>query len=89
MQKVLEMWQAEGQAMLAPYMQMAGQWTAESGTLNQIYTLWVFRDLNHRQQARAALLEHPGFAAFLARCRECYVTQEAVFLSPTALSPLT
>ncbi len=87
-QTVLDMWAREGQAMIEPYIRMVGQWTAESGTVNTIYTLWAFRDLNDRQQARAALMEHPGFAAYLARCRECYVRQEAVFLSPTALSPL-
>jgi len=86
--KVLEMWEKEGQAMLEPYMKMVGQWTTESGVANRIHTLWEFRDMNHRQQAREALLKHPGFAEYLARCRECYVAQEAIFLTPTSLSPL-
>lgn len=86
--KVLEMWQERGKAMLEPYFEMVGQWVPESGTANRIYTLWVFRDLNHRQEARAALLKHPGFAEYLAECREYYVEQEAVFLSPTPLSPI-
>lgn len=86
--KVLDMWKNEGQAMIEPYMKMVGQWTSESGTANQIYTLWEFEDLNHRQRAREALLKHPGFAEYLARARENYVQQEVIFLSPTELSPL-
>ena len=42
---VLEMWQQQGQPMIEPYMKMVGQWTSESGTANQIYTLWAFADL--------------------------------------------
>ena len=86
--KVLKMWQDEGQTMIEPYMKMVGQWMSESGIANQIYTLWEFEDLNHRQRARQALLEDPGFAEYLARCREHYMQQEAIFLTPTAISPL-
>ncbi|RMH11029.1 MAG: NIPSNAP family protein [Gammaproteobacteria bacterium] len=86
--KVLQMWRERGRAMLEPYFGMVGQWVGESGTCNQIYTLWAFKDLNHRQEARQALLKHPGFAEYLEECRQHYVTQEAVFLSPTELSPL-
>lgn len=82
------MWMAEGKAMLDQYFKMVGQWTGTSGIANRIYTLWEFRDLQHREEARAALLRHPGFAEYLARCRECYVEQECIFLAPTALSPL-
>ena len=85
---VLQMWQDEGQAMIAPYMKMVAQWTSESGIASQIYTVWQFESLNHRQEAREALLAHPGFAEYLARCREFYTEQEAIFLSETALSPL-
>lgn len=83
--RVLEMWKNEGQAMIEPHMKLVGQWTAESGIGNQIYTLWEFQDFDHRQRARAALLQHPGFGAYLARCREFYVQQESIFLSPTEL----
>ena len=74
--------------MLSPYFKMVGQWVTETGTANQIVTLWVFDDMNHRQKARADLMKHPGFPEYLARCRACYVNQESVFLSPTQLSPL-
>lgn len=88
MELVLKLWEQEGKCMLEPYFKMAGQWTSISGITNQIYTLWEFKDLNHRATARAALMKHPGFAEYLARCRECYIEQEAIFLSPTPLSPL-
>ena len=87
-QTVLNLWENEGKAMLAPYFHMVGQWVTETGTANQIVTLWRFDDMNHRQKARADLMKHPGFAEYLARCRACYVHQESVFLSPTTLSPL-
>lgn len=85
---VLDMWQNEGQAMIEPYMKMVGQWVSESGIASQIYTLWQFESFDHRQQARRDLLAHPGFAEYLARCRQYYVQQEAIFLSETELSPL-
>lgn len=85
---VLEMWQQRGQAMIAPFMKMVGQWTAESGTANQIYTLWEFDDMNHRQQARKQLLQQPDFVEYLAECRKYYVKQEVTFLTPTAMSPI-
>jgi len=85
---VLDMWQKEGQAMLEPHMKMVGQWVSESGRAHQIYTLWEFEDLNHRQRARQALLQDPDFAAYLVRARAYYVEQEAIFLSPTELSPI-
>ncbi len=88
MELVLKMWEKEGKKMLEPYFKLVGQWTAISGISNQIYTLWEFNDLNHRETARAALMWHPGFTEYLARCRECYITQEAIFLSPTVLSPI-
>jgi hypothetical protein len=37
---------------------------------------------------RKALMQHPGFAEYLAGCRQYYQKQEAIFLSPTTLSPL-
>ncbi len=88
MELVLDMWQKEGRAMLEPYFKMVGQWTSVSGVCNQIYTLWEFRDLNHRESARNALMQHPGFAEYLARCRNYYSKQETTFLSPTVLSPI-
>jgi len=87
-QQVLEMWEQEGRSMIEPYMHMVGQWIGESGNSNQIYTLWSFRDMNHRQEARAALMKHEGFSEYLARCRACYAEQVSTFLSPTSLSPL-
>ena len=82
---VLEMWKNEGQAMIEPYMKMVGQWRSESGIGDKIYTLWEFEDYDQRQQARANLLQHPGFGPYLNKCRHYYVQQEAIFLSPTEL----
>jgi hypothetical protein len=86
--QVLSLWENEGRAMIEPYLPMVGQWISETGIAHRIYTLYSYRDMNHRQEARAQLLRHPGFAEYLARCREAYVEQEAILLSPTNLSPL-
>ncbi len=88
MARVLRMWEEEGRAMIESYLRMVGQWTSETGIVNRIYTLWEVHDLNQRRAPRERLLRHPGFAEYLARCRECYMEQEAVFLDPTPLSPL-
>ena len=87
-QTVLDMWTERGQEMITPHMEMVGQWTNETGTLNAIYTIWKFKDWEDRRQARENLLKEPGFAEYLREARSHYVSQESVFLSPTALSPL-
>ncbi len=86
--QILDMWEKEGQQMLAPYFKLKGQWVAESGICNRIYSLWEFEDMNHRNEMRRQLLKHPGFMEYLERCRACYEEQEAIFLSPTRLSPM-
>ncbi|MDN5210868.1 NIPSNAP family protein [Fulvivirgaceae bacterium BMA12] len=85
---VLDMWEKQGKAMLDPYFKMVGQWTSETGTANQIVTLWAFDDMNHRQEMREKLMKHPGFLEYLTACRKYYVTQTSQFLSATALSPI-
>ena len=86
--KVLRMWESEGQLMLKPYFTLKGQWVAESGVCNQIYSLWEFETMDHRNEMRKQLLKHPGFMDYLERCRAYYVKQESIFLSPTAISPM-
>jgi NIPSNAP len=88
MVRVLQMWEDEGRTMIQPYLHMVGQWTSETGLLNRIFTLWSFRDLNQREEARAQLLRHPGFAEYLSRCRELYIQQESILMTATAISPL-
>lgn len=85
---VLEMWDREGKTLIEPYMEMVGQWTSESGTANQIFTLWRFESFETRLQSRAALLSNEQFAEYLTRARAYYERQEVVFLGPTAISPL-
>jgi hypothetical protein len=86
--KVLEMWEKQGKEMLDIYFRMIGQWTSETGTANQIVTLWEFNDMNHRQEMREKLLKHPGFIEYLTECRKYYITQEAQFLTATPISPI-
>ncbi len=88
MEIVLDLWQRQGQAMIDPHMKMVAQWTALSGTMHRIFTVWEFQSLEHRNRARAALIASPGFAEYLAKCRDHYVEQEVTFLSATPLSPI-
>lgn len=85
---VLEMWEREGKDMIEPYMEMVGQWISESGTANQIYTLWRFESFEARRQSRTALIANAQFNEYLTRARAYYEKQEVVFLGPTAISPL-
>ncbi len=87
-QTVLSLWKNEGEAMLEPYFKMVGQWTCEAGDVNRIVTLWAFDSFEHRREMRKQLLVHPGFAEYLSRCRECYLSQESEILTATCLSPL-
>lgn len=87
-QTILSMWENEGRSMLEPYFKMLGQWTCEAGDVNRIVTLWQFESFEHRREMRKQLLAHPGFAEYLARCRDCYLKQESEILTATSLSPL-
>lgn len=85
---VLDMWKNQGQDMISKYMKMTGQWVAESGTVNQIYTIWEFDSYDDRSRARENLLKDEKFISYLKKCRENYISQEVVLLNPTEISPL-
>lgn len=85
---VLDMWKNEGQEMISKYMKMTGQWVAETGTVNEIYTIWEFESFDQRDIARKELLKDERFIPYLKKCRAYYLSQEVTFLKPTELSPL-
>lgn len=65
------------------YGKLDGYWTTEFGTLNQIYHLWSYGDLNERTRLREALWKLPAWTNdYVAKARPLMVTQENKILLP-------
>lgn len=61
---------------------LVGYYRSEIGDLNQVVHLWAYLDLDERQQRRAALLEDPGFKAYVQKLLPLLVRQESRILVP-------
>lgn len=66
---------------------MAGYFTTEFGTLNQVVHMWAYDDLKDRQERRARLNADPDWQAYLAKVLPLIQTMESRILIPTAFSP--
>lgn len=65
------------------YGKLEGYWQTEFGTLNQIYHLWSYSDLNERARLREALWKLPAWLNdYVAKARPLMLTQENKILLP-------
>jgi hypothetical protein len=84
----LEHFEGIGLPIASKYMFLAGFWTSEFGALNEIYHLWDFRDLEHRNRVRAALHSDAKWQSdFMPRALELVAAQRNLILRPTTFSP--
>lgn len=51
----LDLFRREGVALVTRHLPLAGFWLTDSGVLNRLYHLWIYRDLAERDTCRAAL----------------------------------
>jgi hypothetical protein len=65
-----------------------GLWSTESGQLNEVVHLWVYKDLNDRAASRARMAQDPQWQAFIAKSPALLRQMQSVVLIPVPHSPM-
>ena len=81
----LAMFVRQGMGAVTRHLPMAGYWLTDSGALNRLYHLWIYRDLEERTAARAGLARDRDWNDdFVPRAFPLIVRQRNVLMSLTA-----
>ncbi|MEO1192397.1 MAG: NIPSNAP family protein [Pseudomonadota bacterium] len=84
----LALYEAEGLAIQTRILgRMLGYYQVEFGPQNQLVHLWAYDDLADRATRRKALMQDPGWRAYVAKIRPLVRHQENKLLIPAAFSP--
>lgn len=84
----LRLYEEEGLAVQKEHLpHMLGYYFSEIGELNQIIHLWAYKDLNHRQQCRAALFADERWQQVVRKLYDFIERMENRILVPTPFSP--
>ena len=70
------------------YMRRVGLWQTETGQLNEVVHMWVYKDLNDRAASRAKMAQDPAWQAFVAKSPALLQHMQAVVLLPVPHSPM-
>ena len=70
------------------YMRRVGLWQTESGQLNEVVHMWVYKDLNDRAASRAKMAGDPAWQAFIAKSPALLQQMQSIVLIPVPHSPL-
>jgi hypothetical protein len=67
---------------------LAGLWHTEVGELNQVYSLWGYRDLSHRETVRNAIGKDPDWQKVVTKLLPMLMTMKNCILVPADFSPI-
>ena len=71
------------------YGKLAGYWSTDVGTLNQVVHLWAYDDLAHRTRAREELSKNPRWnTEYVPKIRPLLLKQENKILIPAHSRPV-
>ena len=70
------------------YTRRVGLWQTESGQLNEVVHMWVYKDLNDRAASRARMAGDPAWQAFIAKSPALLQHMQSIVLIPVPHSPL-
>jgi hypothetical protein len=70
------------------YTRRVGLWQTESGQLNEVVHMWVYKDLNDRAASRAKMAGDPAWQAFIAKSPALLQHMQSIVLIPVPHSPL-
>jgi len=79
----------EGLAARRRHSPILGVWMSELGTLNQVFHLWGYQDLESRREIREAVAADPEWIKAATVLEPMTQRQEARILVPTAWSPFS
>lgn len=82
-QEYFRLYETEGMPIQTQFLHpMLGYYVTEVGTLNQVVHLWGYESYGDREQRRAAMRKHPGWAAYLAKIHPLIEHQENKIMLP-------
>ena len=87
-QEFLALYEAEGLALHTKYLPMLGYFVSDIGTLNQVITMWGYKDMVEREELRAKLYADPAWIAFGPKTTGYIQKMETMILKPTSFSPI-
>jgi hypothetical protein len=70
------------------YTRRVGLWQTETGQLNEVVHMWVYKDLNDRAAARSRMAQDPQWQAFIAKSPALLQHMQSIVLVPVAHSPM-
>jgi hypothetical protein len=70
------------------YTRRVGLWQTETGQLNEVVHMWVYKDLNDRAAARSRMAQDPQWQAFVAKSPALLQHMQSIVLVPVAHSPM-
>jgi hypothetical protein len=70
------------------YTRRVGLWQTESGQLNEVVHMWVYKDLNDRAASRARMAGDPAWQAFVAKSPALLQHMQSIVLMPVPHSPM-
>ncbi|MBO0764150.1 MAG: NIPSNAP family protein [Hyphomicrobiaceae bacterium] len=70
------------------YSKIVGLWITEAGQPNEVCHIWVYKDLNHRAQVRAAAVGDPEWQAFLRDSGPLLDEMHSTIMVPAPHSPM-
>ena len=70
------------------YTRRVGLWQTESGQLNEVVHMWVYKDLNDRAASRAKMATDPAWQAFIAKSPALLQQMQSIVLIPVPHSPM-
>jgi hypothetical protein len=70
------------------YTRRVGLWQSESGQLNEVVHMWVYKDLNDRAASRAKMAGDPAWQAFVGKSPALLQHMQSIVLIPVPHSPM-
>jgi hypothetical protein len=70
------------------YTRRVGLWQSESGQLNEVVHMWVYKDLTDRAASRAKMAGDPAWKAFVGKSPSLLQHMQSIVLIPVPHSPM-
>jgi hypothetical protein len=87
-QEFLALYEAEGLALHTKHLNMLGYFISDIGPLNQVITMWGYKDMAEREELRARLYAEPEWIAFGPKTTGFIQKMESMIMKPTGFSPI-
>ena len=85
--ELLKIWE-ENYIYLNNFFNCIGIWTSESGTLNQVYHLYLWESYEQREKMKNAYINDDKMKEYVIKVKKYYEKQESIILKSVDFSKL-